>query len=133
MIKLILQKPDTLGAIASSLCVIHCLATPLLFIAHTCGVHQCESSPLWWKNLDYLFLMISFVAIIHSVKNTSKKIMKITLWMNWIVLTLLIVSEQFQLLTLPEIATYVAAISLSLFHLINIKYCQCKADKCCYQ
>ena len=31
IINLILRKPDTLGAIASGFCILHCLLTPLLF------------------------------------------------------------------------------------------------------
>ena len=31
--KLTLKRPDIVGALANTLCIIHCLATPLLFIA----------------------------------------------------------------------------------------------------
>ena len=78
--KLILQKPDTFGAIASTLCIIHCVATPFLFVVHSCTLSGCESTPSWWKNLDYFFLTISFMAIYHSTKTTSKNFMKIALF-----------------------------------------------------
>ena len=92
--KSILQKPDTLGAIASTLCVVHCLATPLLFIAHTCTLGVCETAPGWWKSLDYLFLAISFFAIHRSTQTTSKKVMKYALWTNWAALFFLIINEK---------------------------------------
>ncbi len=131
MIKLTLQKPDTLGALASMLCVIHCLATPLIFIAHTCSIGGYETSPSWWRNLDYIFLIISFLAVTRSVKNTSKNFMKPALWLSWVTLFLLIINEKIQLVSLPEILTYVAALSLAVFHIYNMKYCQCKTNKCC--
>jgi hypothetical protein len=131
MIKLILQKPDTLGAIASALCVIHCLATPFIFIVHTCAIGGCETSPNWWYNLDYLFLLISFLAVFNSVKNTSKIFMKPLLCLSWLILFLLILNQKTQLVSLPEIITYTAALSLSVLHIYNMKYCQCKTSKCC--
>lgn len=131
MIKLILQKPDTLGALASVLCIIHCLATPLIFVAHTCAIGGCETSPNWWRNLDYIFLIISFFAVMHSVKNTSKSFMKPALWLSWVTLFLLIINENIQLVSLPEFITYISALSLAVLHIYNLKYCQCKNDKCC--
>ena len=68
------QKPDTVGAIASSLCVIHCLMTPLIFAAQSLtAVHE-HSAPVWWQNLDFLFIEISFIAIYQSSKNSNRKI-----------------------------------------------------------
>ncbi len=131
MIKLILHKPDTLGALTSMLCLIHCLATPFIFISHACCIGELESSPVWWSNLDYLFLIISFLAVMRSVKNTSKSLMKQAFWFSWVVLFLLIMNEKIQLMRLPEIITYVTALSLAVLHIYNMKYCQCKTNKCC--
>ena len=72
--KLILQKPDTFDALASTFCIIHCLATPLLFIAHACTANDgCAAVPIWWRSLDFLFLAISFIAVYCSTRTTSKK------------------------------------------------------------
>ena len=131
MIKLILQKPDTYGAIASTLCVIHCLATPLIFITHTSTIGNYETSPGWWHNLDHLFLIISFLAVKRSAKNTSKIFMKTALWISWVTLFLLVNNEKIQFVSLPEIMTYVAALSLSILHIYNLKYCQCHNNSCC--
>lgn len=130
MIKLILQKPDTLGALASTLCIIHCLATPLIFIAHS-SIDSCTASPSWWRNLDYVFLLISLLAVIRSVKNTSKNFMKTALSLSWLILFLLIINERIHLVSLSGIITYVAAILLAVLHVYNMLYCQCKTDKCC--
>jgi D-alanyl-lipoteichoic acid acyltransferase DltB (MBOAT superfamily) len=129
--KLIIQKPDVFGALASSLCVVHCLATPLLFIAHSCSANGCSSTPIWWRSLDYIFLTISFFAIYQSVQTTSKKIMKYVLYTNWIILLSLILNEKQNWLVLNEALIQIAAISLSIFHLYNLKYCQCKSNVCC--
>ena len=33
--KLTLQKPDIIGAIASLLCIVHCVVTPFICYSHT--------------------------------------------------------------------------------------------------
>jgi len=131
MVKIGLQKPDIMGATASILCVIHCISTPYLFIVHSCALGGCQTSPNWWRSLDYIFLLISFISIRYSVKNTSKEFMKKLLWSSWAILCLLILNEEKQLILLPEILTHITAFSLSLLHLYNMKYCQCTSNKCC--
>ena len=73
---LIKQKPDSIGVIASTLCLIHCIATPLIFIAQSCSITHYNSVPTWWGYIDYLFLIISFFAVYRSTKITSLKWIK---------------------------------------------------------
>ncbi|SIS47001.1 MerC mercury resistance protein [Zobellia uliginosa] len=131
--KLILRKPDIYGAIVSNLCVIHCVATPFIFVAHTSSLNEHISTPIWWSYLDYVFLTISFFAVSRSTKNTGKSYMKPLLWINWSALLFLILNEKYQLLSLPETVTYITAFSLASLHIYNLKYCQCKNNKCCTQ
>ena len=74
--KIALYKADTVGAIASTLCVIHCLATPFIFVVQSCTAACCANAPGWWASFDYIFLLISFVSIYRSTQTTTKKIMK---------------------------------------------------------
>ena len=77
--KLILQKPDRLGILASTLCLIHCVASPFLFIAQTCSTTCCKATPIWWKTIDYLFSIISFFAIRRSTQVSLNKSIKLGL------------------------------------------------------
>ncbi|WP_193363738.1 MerC domain-containing protein [Kordia algicida OT-1] len=131
MIVLYKSKSDTIGMLASSLCLVHCLITPFLFIAQA-QIACCETStPFWWKILDYVFLVISFFAIYWSAKTTSKQWMKYALWSCWFFLSVIIINEKVNVLHIPEYAIYIPAISLVFLHLYNKKYCQCQEDKCC--
>ena len=47
-------KSDTIGALASGLCMVHCLATPFFFIASACSASCCSNTPLWWQWMDYM-------------------------------------------------------------------------------
>lgn len=133
VLKIEKSKADAIGIIASSLCLIHCVATPFLFIAKACAVSCCASSatPYWWKWIDYLFIVIAFVAIYYATKNSTKKWVKVALWVSWGILLFTIFNESLAIITLPESFIYWPAISIVLLHFYNRKYCSCKDDKCC--
>jgi len=125
------QKPDILGTIASSLCLIHCVATPFIFIAQAGAITCCDTTPVWWKSIDYIFLGISFMAIYWSTKATTNNTIKILLWVSWFALLIVILNEKLELFPLAEAAIYFPALALVILHLYNRKYCRCKTDKCC--
>ncbi|MFY7670628.1 MerC domain-containing protein [Tenacibaculum sp. MEBiC06402] len=126
------QNSDTLGALSSGLCLVHCVFTPFLFVIQShaaCCNH--EEIPLWWKSIDVLFLIISFFAIQKSVQTTSKKWMKYALWITFTILFFIILNEHVHLVELPEESIYLPAISLVFLHIYNSKYCQCANNTCC--
>jgi hypothetical protein len=126
-----LRKPDTIGAIVSTLCVVHCLLTPLLFVAQSYTAIHSHGTPFWWKNLDYLFILISIIAVYESTKKSTNKLIKAGLWMSWIMLFLLILNEKLVWIELDEIITYSVALTLSMLHIYNLNYCQCETENCC--
>jgi hypothetical protein len=128
---LIKQKSDFLGAFASGLCLLHCIATPFIFLATAHGTCCTAEVPQLWKGLDYLFLTISFVAIFWSTKNSTKEWIKFVLWGSWFLLFFIILNEKVQWFAIPEFAIYFPSLSLVFFHVYNLKFCQCSEDTCC--
>ena len=126
-----LKKSDAIGAIVSTLCVIHCLMTPLLFAAQSYIAIQHEAIPFWWKNLDFLFVAISIVAVYRSARNSTNRLIKSAFWVSWLVLFLLIVNEKLAWISLEEYITYIAALTLAILHVYNLNYCQCESENCC--
>lgn len=124
------NKPDTIGVVASSLCLLHCLLTPVLFIAQAQIINHEASAPIWWKMLDYIFLIISFFAIYRSSKSTSKRWIKLALWFAWLCLCFIILNEKLAWFAIPEYAIYIPSIGLIFLHLYNQKYCQCGDENC---
>ena len=59
---------DSIGIIAFTLCGIHCISTPFLFIAKACTATCCSDAPSWCLLIDYFFLLISFLAIFFISK-----------------------------------------------------------------
>lgn len=124
------MSSDLIGATASTLCTIHCMATPFLFFASTCTKSCCNSAPLWWIWIDYAFLFISLFAVYKSTKNSSKFRIKVILWGSWMVLSFFIFMEQNTQLNLADYYKYSSALSLAFFHVYNLKYCQCESENC---
>lgn len=128
---LIKQKSDSIGALASTLCLIHCIATPFIFIIQSSSINCCNEVPTWWGSIDYLFLIISFFAINRSTQITSKNWIKPFLWISWLLLFVIIINEKIALLNIDEKIIYIPAIALISLHLYNKKHCQCNSNKCC--
>jgi hypothetical protein len=128
---LIKQKSDIVGSLASTMCLVHCIATPFLFMAQAGMIESAEAQPKWWGFLDMVFLGISFIAIWWSGKATSKKWMRNALWVSWAVLALVIFNEKVALLPLMEQVIYLPSTALVLLHLYNRKYCNCGEAACC--
>ena len=122
---------DNIGIIAGFLCAVHCIATPFLFIAKACTATCCSEAPIWWIFIDYLFLIISFIAIYYTNKSTVTTWIKLCLWISWFLLGFSIVSHSFDINFLPKNFIYFPAFTIIFLHFYNLKFCQCNEDKCC--
>ena len=129
--KLIIKHSDYVGASASGLCLMHCIATPILFLSQASLISISNEMLFLWQSLNFLFLAISFIAIYYSVKNSSNSYVKVLFFLNWLILSALILIVLFEILSIAEFYTYIAAISLSILHIYNLNYCRCEDDSCC--
>ena len=127
----IVIKPDAIGSLASMLCLIHCIATPFIFITQACAMTCCADAPIWWQSLDYFFIVISFFAIYRSTQTSINRKIKIALWMTWFIFFISILNKTAQLFYISNYFIYAAGIILALLHLYNLNYCQCKGENCC--
>ncbi len=126
-------KSDILGALASGLCLVHCMATPFLFIAQsTTVVRSChDTSPAWWSAIDFVFVGITYFAVRQSGINSSKPWMKFALYTAWALLSLAVFNEKFHFIELSTWWKYSLAFGLISLHLYNLKFCRCNGDSCC--
>ncbi len=124
---------DTIGIIAGILCTVHCLATPLLFIAKACSTACCADAPTWWIMIDYLFLFISFTAIYFISKSLNIKWLKISFWISWIILLFTILDHSVGIFILPQNFIYLPSALIILLHFYNLKFCKCKTETCCLE
>ena len=123
-------KSDALGAIASGLCILHCLATPFFFIASACSLSCCNNAPLWWQWMDYVFLGISFLAIKYATKSSSKGWVVQGLWVAWVALFVAIFNIKMEWIYLAENIKFIPAFALVGLHVYNMRYCRCEKECC---
>lgn len=123
-IKFLTSNSDFFGILTCSLCLVHCISTPLILISFSSLNTKSSMSYSWWSNLDYVFLIISFLMVYISVLTTRIKSMKYFFWLSWFSLFLIIINEKTELYELSEYLTYLTATGLSLLHLFNLKHCK---------
>jgi len=126
---------DNVGAFSSALCLLHCIATPFLFIAQSCAVSSCcapsDVVPSWWVAFDYIFLAISLVAVYFTTQHTSKPWITPAFYASWLFLAGILLNEKFGFFPIAEEAVYLPAAMLVILHIYNRRYCQCADDTCC--
>jgi len=122
---------DNIGIIASTLCMIHCIGTPFLFVAKACSATCCADTPIWWQIVDYLFLIISFTAIYFITKNTTIKWLKFIFWISWLILLITLLDHSFAFNLTPKNFIYIPAALIIILHFYNLKFCKCDGENCC--
>jgi hypothetical protein len=109
-----INKADLIGILSSSICMVHCLATPLL-IAFGAGF---ITNPFF----KYLFLIISFVSIFKATENITSKKISLLLWISfWGFLFSTLFQEEYEWL---HYSGYLFAILIIIGHILNIKHCR---------
>ncbi len=114
---------DNMGMLSSTICLIHCLATPFVFLAKTCAETCCSETPIWWRLIDFIFLVVSLVAIIYTAKGFVKHWIKIGLFLSWAFLCLIILNESLQMIQVDKWVIYVPAFLLIALHFYNRRSC----------
>ena len=109
-----INKADLIGILSSSICLVHCVATPLL-IAFGAGF---ITNPIF----KYLFLIISFVSIFKATENITSKKISLLLWISfWGFLFSTLFQEEYEWL---HYSGYLFAILIIIGHILNIKHCR---------
>lgn len=105
---------DIIGILSSSICLVHCVATPIL-IAIGAGF---ITNPFF----KYLFLIISFVSIFIATENITSKKISLLLWISfWGFLFSTLFQEEYEWL---HYSGYLFAILIIIGHILNIKHCR---------
>ena len=126
-----LKNPDKIGILSSTLCFIHCLVTPFMYITYAGFFKQSEYLSLSWKGINLVFIIFSLIAVNRSTKKTTSKIIKPIFWLSWSLLCFVILNEEVKFFKLPELVSYVSALNLAGVHMYNLKFCGCNDENCC--
>lgn len=114
---------DYLGISSATICLIHCLATPVL-MSMGVSVHDHAGHDHGWMMLlshswDFLFLGIGLFAVAFSARHTSNKSRKALLWGSYLFLVCAVMLEHVG--PIFQYLTYGASLALIATHWSNIK------------
>lgn len=120
--KLSSQSADILGISASLLCMIHCLAFPVMislgyifkFSDDHDHVHE------HWHWMDYFFVILAIWAVYNAAKNTHSKRIKIALWIGVLFFSIAILLHDLNPFMI--VISIAASLALLIIHIINWKY-----------
>ncbi|MEM7511212.1 MAG: MerC domain-containing protein [Bacteroidota bacterium] len=116
------QRADLAGVIASGLCIIHCILTPVIvvslpFLSHQHGDHYHGH----WAGLDSLFVLLSLIAVFFASRDTHKPGIGIALWLSWAAFAIGIFLHMWHI-EVGEIISYIGSFALIITHLVNLRY-----------
>jgi hypothetical protein len=117
------DKYDWLGVFSASLCTLHCLAAPFII---TLNQFQFLGIGFFWSVLNYLFLVLSAMAIFKCTHQNNRPFLKLIQWMALIMLAICVAFHPY--LELLDTLLYVASAILVCVHLINIYLHRFKID-----
>lgn len=103
---------DYVGIYGSALCLLHCLALPLLALLKSSAVHT-EENHFW----DYFFAAVALYAVYHSLKHVARNYLKIMLIGGWLTFMLSLLFDQHFVMQLGSLLLIVA-------HSLNLYYCR---------
>ncbi len=108
------NKFDFVGIVNSTICTVHCIATPVLI---GLGATFLES-----LIFAYLFVAIAFVSIFIAAKKTTSIKIKTALWISFVGLAVsLLLEDKWEGF---EYTGYLFSTSTIITHIVNIKHCR---------
>ena len=108
-------KSDFVGIASASLCVVHCLLTPILLVL-------AASSSGWWHEVSYVFLLISYYAAYETSRHCASRKNLILIVSSLVILTASVLLEDY--FEWMHEVSYLASAGLITGHLLNIRYCK---------
>lgn len=120
--KLSSQSADMLGISASVLCMIHCLAFPVMislgYLVNFSDDH--DHSHEHWHWMDYFFVILAVWAVYNAAKNTHSMRIKIALWIAVFIFSIAILLHELNPYMI--VISIAASLILLIIHIINWKY-----------
>lgn len=114
---------DKIGITASILCLIHCLALPILFTVSADTLHLVDHEmPI----IDYIFAGVALIAAYFSARKTTNPKIKLAFGIGWtFFIAGVLLHDNHYLFAL----LHIGSIILIVTHLKNIQSCRIKFKK----
>jgi hypothetical protein len=112
------RKADYVGITGSVLCLIHCIATPMLLMSSRL-LQTNDHLRIGYLSLDYVFIAVNIAAVYFATRHYASVTVRRSLWGFLSLFTASVLLEDVN--ELFEYISYVASAGLMLTHLVNIR------------
>ena len=110
---------DYVGIASAVICMLHCIAAPLVFGAANHAHHHWDF--VLAEQWNYVFLALGFVAVLWSTRHAHGKVIKWALWITYAALAMAILMESFAEELHLHFLVYGASTALIVAHLVNLR------------
>jgi len=112
--QLTMSKSDLLGISSSLLCLLHCLAFPVILSGGYLFNYSLQGH---WHGTDYLFVMLGIVAVWASARKTSFRALKLAFWLTILVFSFSILfHDQWPGMIYISVSASLVLIALHIIH-----------------
>lgn len=111
------KKADYIGIAGSVLCLIHCIAAPVLVM--TSSLFRDDTLRVGFLSLDYLFIGVNIVAVYLATRHYTSTAIRRALWGFLALFTTGLLLED--VAPVFQYIAYVASAGLVLSHLTNLR------------
>lgn len=111
------KKADYIGITGSVLCLIHCLAAPMVVM--TSSLLRDDTLRAGFLSLDYVFIIINIVAVYFATRQHSSSALRTALWSFLLLFTVGLLLEDVS--PVFEYVAYAASAGLVISHMLNLR------------
>lgn len=111
-------KADSLGILSAILCLAHCLILPLLILG---GI----TNETWVPHtqwMDFLFILLSAVAVFFAVRQTESNLIKKLMWGATLWFSASVILHDIYVIAIYS--SMLASVALLLLHTVNFRHHQ---------
>ena len=112
------KKADYIGITGSVLCLIHCMAAPVLVM--TSNLFRNDTLRTGFLSLDYVFIAVNIVAVYFAARSHTSSAIRIALWSFPFLFAVGLLLEGVS--PVFEYLAYAASTGLVISHLINLRH-----------
>lgn len=112
------KKADYIGIAGSVLCLIHCLAAPVLVM--TSNLLRDDTLRAGFLSLDYVFIAVNIIAVYFATRHHSSSIIRTALWSFLLLFAIGLILEDVS--PAFEYIAYAASAGLVISHLVNLRH-----------
>jgi len=114
------NKADYIGILGSVLCIVHCVAMPVLALGSSFG-HE-HHAHIGFVSLDYFFILVNAVAVYFATRDHKSLFVKVLLWSALLIFAISLIFEEQNIIF--QWLGYAGSALLIAGHLINLYICQ---------